>query len=48
LSLMSTIYQLEENVKQYADIKDQKDKRIESMQRMRMSNSMTISKYQSS
>jgi hypothetical protein len=35
---MSTVYQLAENVKQYAEIKAQKEKCIESMQRMRMSN----------
>jgi hypothetical protein len=32
--------QLAENVKQYAEIKAQKEKRIESMQRMKMSDNM--------
>jgi hypothetical protein len=44
LSLMSTVYQLAENVKQYAELKAQKEKCIESMQRMRMSNNMTNAK----
>jgi hypothetical protein len=35
---MSTVYQSAENVKQYAEIKAQKEKRIENMQRMKMSN----------